>query len=74
MYYETLTFNDAETWIKVQGYDSEFWYIRYIYCFYWAEATLMLVGTNGETAIETFFAILVLFTCVGFFAAVLSNI
>lgn len=66
--------DETNTWLQHHGYMDMIWYLRYIECFYWAEATLMLVGTKGFTSLETLFLSIVLLSCVGFFAAVLSNI
>lgn len=54
-------------------YDSE-WHIRYSESFYWALATIMLVGSKGETFLETIFCCATLVTTVGMFATILSKI
>ena len=41
---------------------------------YWAVATLMLIGTKGDTLIETIFTTCILYFTVGIFAYLISNI
>ena len=48
--------------------------IRYIEGFYWAIATFLLVGSKGDTAIESVFSISLLIITVGLFAYILSTI
>ena len=50
------------------------WPVRYWECFYWATATMMLVGSKGETFVETISCTLILLITVGFFAYILSSI
>ncbi|KRX11043.1 hypothetical protein PPERSA_05152 [Pseudocohnilembus persalinus] len=42
--------------------------------FYWAIATIMLIGTQGQTDIETVFAVLCLLVTVGYFAKILGQV
>ncbi|KRX11046.1 hypothetical protein PPERSA_05155 [Pseudocohnilembus persalinus] len=42
--------------------------------FYWAIATIMLIGTQGETDAETIFAVLSLLITVGYFAKILGQV
>ena len=41
---------------------------------YWAVATLMLIGTKGDTFVEVTFVTFVLYVTVGIFAYLISNI
>ncbi|KRW98932.1 CRAL-TRIO domain [Pseudocohnilembus persalinus] len=47
---------------------------RYIVTYYWAVATLMLVGSSGNNSIETAFTIITLLWTVGIFAYIISKI
>lgn len=42
--------------------------------FYWAIATIMLVGSKGNSFLETIFCCLTLLSTVGMFATILSKI
>lgn len=42
--------------------------------FYWSLATIMLVGSKGETLLETIFCCLTLMTTVGMFATILTRV
>lgn len=42
--------------------------------FYWALATIMLIGSKGNTFAETFFVCVTLFATVGVFATIIANI
>ncbi len=62
------------------------WNVRYAESFYWAQATIMLVGSKGlflliiifysigDTFIETVFCCCTLFGTVGMFATILSSV
>lgn len=50
------------------------WYIKYVFCFYWALAEVMLIGTSGITSIEVLFTIISLLMTVGVFAYLISKI
>lgn len=41
------------------------WLERYIEAFYFSTATIMLIGTKGDTSIEVFFVTFILFFTVG---------
>lgn len=47
---------------------------RYIECFYFSAALIMLIGTKGETVVETLFTSTVLLITVGVFAYLISTI
>ena len=42
--------------------------------FYWATATIMLIGTKGDNFIETLFATSILFLTVGIFGYLINRI
>lgn len=48
--------------------------MKYIKTLYWAVATLMLIGTRGNTFIEILFTTIILFFTVGIFAYLVSSI
>jgi len=50
------------------------WFTRYVEAFYWACATLMLVGSKGTTNLENLFTTFSLLTLVSVFAYILSEI
>lgn len=54
--------------------DSKSVGIRYIESFYFSVATVMLIGTKGETTIETVFLVGTLLITVGVFAYLISTI
>ena len=57
------------------GFEPEIaWYKRYVECFYWSTATMMLVGSKGDTFFETIFCTLTLYITIGFFAIILGEI
>lgn len=47
---------------------------KYIESFYFAAATIMLIGAKGETLMETSFLICILLITVGVFAYLISTI
>ncbi|KRX00497.1 Cyclic nucleotide-binding protein [Pseudocohnilembus persalinus] len=49
-------------------------FTQYIQSYYWAIATIMLIGTKGQTDIETVFTILSLLVTVGYFAKILGQV
>ena len=54
--------------------ESEPWYVRYMESFYWAAATMMLVGTKGNNVQELIFTVIIMFATVGFFAYLINSI
>lgn len=46
----------------------------YIESYYWAIATVTLIGTKGITTLETLFTIFTLICTVGVFATILSTV
>lgn len=60
--------------MQVLGVYDEHWSLRYAESFYWSLATIMLVGSKGETLLEIIFCCLTLLTTVGMFATILSKI
>ncbi|KRW99582.1 Cyclic nucleotide-binding protein [Pseudocohnilembus persalinus] len=63
-----------DNWLDTQGIYDEEWHIRYMESFYWAIATIMLIGTKGQTFLETIFCCITLLITVGMFAKILSKI
>lgn len=47
---------------------------KYIECLYFSVATLMLIGSKGETLWESIFLIIILIITVGAFAYIISTI
>lgn len=41
------------------------WFERYIESFYFSTATIMLIGTKGDTSLEVLFVTVILFFTVG---------
>ncbi|KRX04709.1 hypothetical protein PPERSA_03100 [Pseudocohnilembus persalinus] len=72
--FEHHILDDKLNWINNKGIIDAHWYEQYMESFYWAQATIMLVGTKGDTFIETCYACTVLFITVGYFAIILSAI
>lgn len=75
---EENLWDETDNWMRVGNpedplYDKE-WYIRYSESFYWSLATIMLVGSKGETFLETIFCCFTLLATVGMFATILSKI
>jgi hypothetical protein len=54
-------------------HDAE-WFERYLEGFYWALATIMLIGSKGDTLIETAYCIVSLLSTIGVFAVILSQV
>lgn len=73
-YFENTVWQEENTWVHNVNMWDTIWYKRYAECFYWATATMMLVGSKGDTFIETIFCTLTLFTTIGAFAYILGNI
>ena len=64
----------SSSWLHVVNkFDSE-WQVRYIEGFYWGIATFLLVGSKGDTFVETVFCIVVLLITIGLFAYIISTI
>lgn len=71
---EYHAFDIDNNWLSVKEIFDSDWHIRYIQSFYWALATIMLVGSSGETFAETIFCCFTLLSTVGIFATILSKI
>ncbi|KRX11048.1 Cyclic nucleotide-binding protein [Pseudocohnilembus persalinus] len=65
---------DNNNWIAIHNLTESPPLTQYIQSFYWAIATIMLIGTQGETDIETVFAVLSLLVTVGYFAKILGQV
>jgi len=64
----------SETWLhKIDLWEAP-WYIKYVEGFYWAIATFLLVGSKGDTVVETVYCIIMLIITVFLFAYILSTI
>ncbi|KRX11044.1 Cyclic nucleotide-binding protein [Pseudocohnilembus persalinus] len=63
-----------QNWIVLRNLQYSTPFTQYIQSFYWAIATIMLIGTQGETDIETVFAVLSLLVTVGYFAKILGQV
>ncbi|KRX01124.1 Cyclic nucleotide-binding protein [Pseudocohnilembus persalinus] len=63
-----------QTWRHEEDSINADWDENYQHCFYWAIATVMLIGSKGNNNIEAWFTILTILTCVGVFAYTISEI
>ncbi|KRW99509.1 Cyclic nucleotide-binding protein [Pseudocohnilembus persalinus] len=63
-----------QNWINLRNLQDSTPFTCYIQSFYWSIATIMLIGTQGETDVETVFAVLSLLVTVGYFAKILSQV
>jgi len=67
-------FGIEETWLHVNNiWDSPI-YKRYTEGFYWAISTFLLVGSKGETFLETVYCIIMLVITIFLFSYILSTI
>jgi len=63
-----------DTWLHNLDIYHENPYKRYLESFYWAVATFLLIGSKGDTSIETIYCIIILFITIGLFAYILNSI
>ena len=71
---ENELFGIEETWLHVHNiWDSPI-YKRYTEGFYWAISTFLLVGSKGETFLETVYCIIMLVITIFLFSYILSTI
>ena len=73
-YWEHYFLKEDSTWMHNLGMWELEWYKKYAECFYWATATIMLIGTKPDTFVETIFTTVMLFITIGFFAVILGEI
>ena len=69
-----IELNVRGNWLEVLNLIEAEWYENYIESFYWALATFLLVGSKGDTSIETVFCICVLLVTICAFAYILQTI
>lgn len=69
---EYTYFNQKIPWVGLRNQDSTRPIENYIQCFYWSLATVSLIGTKGDSTMETTYTIIVLSFTVGVFAIILS--
>ncbi|KRX07916.1 Cyclic nucleotide-binding protein [Pseudocohnilembus persalinus] len=62
------------TWLDQENVKNEEWAVRYIFSFYWAAKTIMLVGPSSSNYLEVIFTSLTLFATVGVFAFILGSV
>ncbi|KRX10867.1 Cyclic nucleotide-binding protein [Pseudocohnilembus persalinus] len=65
---------EEQAWIKVYDIENASTFKQYSESFYWALATVSLIGSKGETTAETVYCIFVLSCTIGVFATILSKI
>jgi len=63
-----------DTWLHNKNIFDANWYIRYTEGYYWGISTFLLVGSKGDTFLETVYCIAVLLITIGLFAYILSSI
>ncbi|KRX11050.1 Cyclic nucleotide-binding protein [Pseudocohnilembus persalinus] len=61
-------------WIDIAGLRENSSFSQYIQCFYWALALITLIGTKGDTDVETVYAVSCLLMTVGMFAKILGQV
>ncbi|KRX08143.1 Cyclic nucleotide-binding protein [Pseudocohnilembus persalinus] len=71
---EQEQFDSENTWVQELNLESSPVRHQYIESYYWALATMTLIGTKGSTEIETAFCIIMLSWTIGIFAAILSTV
>jgi hypothetical protein len=70
-FYENEHWNIEDNWLKIEGILEKTWYESYMISFYWALATMMLIGTRGYNFYETSFTTITVLLTVGVFAFVI---
>ncbi|KRW99724.1 Cyclic nucleotide-binding protein [Pseudocohnilembus persalinus] len=70
---ESYYLDYTDTWVDVIDFWDKPPHVKYIESYYWALATMTLIGTKGSTVIETTFCICVLTCTIGIFATILST-
>ncbi|KRX10765.1 Cyclic nucleotide-binding protein [Pseudocohnilembus persalinus] len=71
---EIYYLDEQNSWIQLLDIKDGPWYQKYFESLYWAQATIMLIGSKGQTNLETIFCIFTLFCTVGMFATIISRI
>ncbi|KRX05390.1 Cyclic nucleotide-binding protein [Pseudocohnilembus persalinus] len=71
---EMKLLEEQNTWQQSFNLENEEWYKLYIQSFYWGIALVMLIGTNGNTYIESVFSSCTLLLTVGVFGYLISTI
>lgn len=65
---------EEENWVTLGGFDNADPFKLYTESYYWALATVALIGTKGTTLLETIYCIFTLLWTVGVFATILSTV